>query len=145
MIKKITFIAIFASMLFSTLSCQKSTELMIVGKWLIDDVGRPNAHTGAYWQFNASGAVTFFLNPKGEKNGFYKGEWKVKKVMLRRYIEIKMTESYGEIESSDQTNLTGTWRIDFLNNREMGIVRIDCPDCPTEGASYIRRDFTKIK
>lgn len=147
MIRKITFIAIIASILVSVTSCKKSTELMIVGKWLIDDVGLPNARPEAYWEFNGSGGITLHLNPRGEKNGVIKGEWKVKKVMLRRYIEIKLHEIIGELEESDaaQLNLTGKWRIDFLNNREMGIVRVDCPTCPTEGKAYYRRDFTKIK
>ncbi|MCL2328830.1 MAG: hypothetical protein FWC39_10030 [Bacteroidetes bacterium] len=143
MIKKITFITIIASVLVSTLSCQKSTELMVVGKWLIDHVGAPSDRRGAYWEFDASGGVTFFFNPEGEKNGFCKGDWKVKKAMLRRYIEIKVTETYGEIDGN--SDLTGSWRVDFLNNRKMGLVRVACPTCPTEGESYIRRDFTKMK
>jgi hypothetical protein len=147
MIRKITFLAIIASILVSITSCKKSTELMVVGKWLIDDVGLPYARPGAYWEFDASGVLTLYLNPKGPKNGVIKGEWKIKKVMLRRYIEITMTEIIGELEEIDarEMTLTGTWRIDFLNNREMGIVRIDCPTCETEGKSYLRRDFTKIK
>lgn len=143
MIKKITFVAIIASMLISFVSCQKSTELMVIGRWLIDHVGAPSDRPGAYWEFDSGGSVTFYLNPQGEKNGILKGDWKVKKSLLRRYIEIKVTEQVGEIESWQDLN--GSWRIDFLNNREMGIVRVDCPTCPTEGQSYIRRDFTKMK
>ena len=118
---------------------------MIIGKWKIDQVGSPIDRPGAYWQFESSGGVTLFLNPEGEKNGVIKGEWKVKKVMLRRFIEIKMTDMIGEVEVADQRDMTGTWRIDFLNAQKMGIVRIDCPTCETEGRSYIRRDFVKMK
>lgn len=145
MIKRFTIIAIIASMLMSLTACQKSTELMIVGKWLVDDVGTYNAQKGAFWEFNGSGGVTFHLSPNADKKGVVKGEWKVKKTMHRRHIEIKIVATVGEIDPTVQVDMSGTWRIDFLNNQEMGIVRIACPTCATEGTSYIRRDFTKIK
>ena len=143
MIKKFTFIAIIAGALVSTVSCQKSTELMVIGRWLIDHVGDPADQPGAYWEFDSNGGVTFYLSPQSEKPSIYKGDWKIKKSLLRRFIEIKGVEPFGE--AGIYEDLNGSWRIDFLDNQKMGVVRVDCPTCPSEGQSYIRRDFTKMK
>ncbi|MDR2962186.1 MAG: hypothetical protein LBU90_00870 [Bacteroidales bacterium] len=146
MIKKYGITAMIATVLLSLFSCQKATEGQVIGKWKIDGVGAPYERPGAYWQFEGNGAITLYLNPENPtNNGVAKGDWKIKKTMTRRFIEIKITETIGEMDPHSPIDMTGKWRIDFLNSREMGIVRVDCPTCPTEGQSYIRRDFVKIR
>ncbi|MCK9562129.1 MAG: hypothetical protein M0R02_05340 [Bacteroidales bacterium] len=131
MLKKIILVSFLVLPFFS---CSKRTDSLIVGEWMIEDVGQPNVPADAQWTFFDDGRIDIYNDVNGIPNTSIYGDWKAfNRSIVTPYIQIKNT---------GPKNLDGKWRVERLTKSQLVINRLEFNDGETAGA-FMRREFLK--
>lgn len=131
MLKKIFFISLF---LVTIVSCSKRTDSLIVGEWMVEDVGQPNFPEDAQWSFFDDGRLEIYKDINGLPKGTITAEWKAfNRGIITPYIQISGT---------GPKSLDGKWRVERLTKSQLIINRVEFGDGETAG-SFLRREYVK--